>query len=101
MPIYEFQCQKCGKVFEELITDSKERVVCTNCQSKRIKKLVSAFSSPNIIVSALTIPEAGYSEASKFNEKLRKGELENPVKERNRLVKEFRVNSPLFKKGKK
>lgn len=44
MPLYNYECQQCGKRFEELVAyDKREAVVCPNCQGKT-KVLVSAFA---------------------------------------------------------
>ncbi|KKR06953.1 MAG: FmdB family regulatory protein [Candidatus Peregrinibacteria bacterium GW2011_GWC2_39_14] len=43
MPIFEFQCQKCLTVFEELVLSGrKPDLACTKCKSKDIKRLMSA-----------------------------------------------------------
>ena len=45
MPIYEFQCSRCGKEFEKLVFASEnETPECPDCKSKDTKKLVSVFS---------------------------------------------------------
>lgn len=46
MPIYEFKCKNCGKIFEELIKNLAVagEVSCIYCQSKNVKKIVSKFS---------------------------------------------------------
>lgn len=49
MPIYEFSCQKCKKDFEEICTfeeaeNNYKKVVCPECNSKKIKKKVSSCS---------------------------------------------------------
>jgi len=43
MPIYEFQCQKCGYKFEQLVL-GHEKPRCPKCQSLRLKKFFSAPS---------------------------------------------------------
>jgi len=56
MPIFEFQCEDCGEVFEELILGSNDdKVVCKKCKSPNVKKLISqvAFKSGNKFVSSL------------------------------------------------
>ena len=47
MPIYEYQCKKCGHRFEELVLGSagEKRVSCPNCAAKRTERLMSAFST--------------------------------------------------------
>ncbi|HOO14934.1 MAG TPA: zinc ribbon domain-containing protein [Candidatus Marinimicrobia bacterium] len=45
MPIYEFECQNCGRVFEELVFSknfSENGITCPHCGFKQAKKLISA-----------------------------------------------------------
>lgn len=43
MPIFEYKCNMCQKEFEILTVSSKqEEVVCTNCGSTEVQKLLSA-----------------------------------------------------------
>jgi putative FmdB family regulatory protein len=46
MPIYEFECEECGKRFEELVTSEAGAVACPNCGSRRTKRLMSSVSPP-------------------------------------------------------
>ncbi|UCE20352.1 MAG: zinc ribbon domain-containing protein [Gemmatimonadota bacterium] len=45
MPIFEFECKRCGKQFEELILSQADEkaLMCPKCSSKGITKLFSAF----------------------------------------------------------
>ena len=48
MPLYEFQCRKCGHQFEELLTLaelSTGRVKCPACSSQSIEREFSAFAT--------------------------------------------------------
>lgn len=46
MPLFEFVCSDCGKVFEELVRFSAvHEVTCPQCQSGIVKKKVSSFAS--------------------------------------------------------
>jgi putative FmdB family regulatory protein len=47
MPIYEFVCQECQQVFEELVRSASaiDEVICPGCQSERVSKKLSTFSS--------------------------------------------------------
>lgn len=43
MPIYEYQCGKCGKTFEAIVKRGEEdAVICPACGSKNPRKLMSA-----------------------------------------------------------
>jgi len=40
MPIFEFQREDCGEVFEELILgNDSDKVICKKCKSSNVKKL--------------------------------------------------------------
>jgi putative FmdB family regulatory protein len=42
MPIYEYQCQRCGHVFEHLVLSSSVAAKCPACDSPQLDRLVSA-----------------------------------------------------------
>jgi putative FmdB family regulatory protein len=45
MPIYEYQCKKCEKIFSVLVMSaSAGEPECPSCGSREIKKMMSAFS---------------------------------------------------------
>ncbi|MEW6114501.1 MAG: zinc ribbon domain-containing protein [Thermodesulfobacteriota bacterium] len=49
MPIFEFECCRCGKEFERLVFASEEgSVACPECGSKETKKVVSVFSCSGV-----------------------------------------------------
>ena len=46
MPIFEYACLDCGQTFEILLSSSSDSIpICSNCNSKNLKKLISAHSS--------------------------------------------------------
>ncbi|MEK7407910.1 MAG: zinc ribbon domain-containing protein [Acidobacteriota bacterium] len=47
MPLYEYRCSTCGQVFELLrrFSDADRDLVCPQCQSEEIERLLSAFAS--------------------------------------------------------
>jgi putative FmdB family regulatory protein len=45
MPIYEFQCEECGTVFEELVA-AGATAPCPECGSERTRRLMSTVSPP-------------------------------------------------------
>ena len=45
MPIYEYECLKCNKIFEELQSFSdKDITKCPHCKKAKVKKLISLSS---------------------------------------------------------
>ncbi|MFZ0451282.1 MAG: zinc ribbon domain-containing protein [Desulfatiglandaceae bacterium] len=47
MPIYEYQCRKCGNIFEKLCfaSDDEKEIGCPTCDEKDVERLLSCFSS--------------------------------------------------------
>lgn len=42
MPIFEYQCEKCGHVFEELVMATKKKqIACPRCHHAKVSKLIS------------------------------------------------------------
>jgi len=44
MPIFEYQCRDCGSKFEKISSSSKTGVLCKNCSSPQVEKLLSVFA---------------------------------------------------------
>jgi len=45
MPIYEYRCNRCGKVQEFLIIrNSEQKIVCPNCGSSDMERVLSVTS---------------------------------------------------------
>lgn len=38
MPLFNYECENCGKKFEEFVMSSSEKVSCPNCKSEKVKK---------------------------------------------------------------
>lgn len=55
MPIFEYRCAQCGGVCELLVRGG-ELPVCPQCQSKELKKLMSAAA---VQASSSQLPIAG------------------------------------------
>lgn len=47
MPLYEYRCEDCGRTFEKIrrIADTDRAMKCPHCESKAIKRLLSAFTT--------------------------------------------------------
>ena len=45
MPIYEYECLKCGQRFElrRQMTDSDSNIMCPKCGTKKPRRVISAF----------------------------------------------------------
>lgn len=41
MPIYEYECERCQKVFETLVLSPSERVTCPHCGGEDLKRVMS------------------------------------------------------------
>jgi putative FmdB family regulatory protein len=48
MPLYEYRCSGCGQKFEQLrrMSDADSGLVCPQCQSEQVERLISAFARP-------------------------------------------------------
>jgi len=40
MPMFEYECTDCGRLFEAFVTSSR-KAVCPSCKGERLEKLVS------------------------------------------------------------
>lgn len=47
MPIYEYQCRRCGEVFEKIqkVNEKADSLQCPYCGEKKPEKILSSFSS--------------------------------------------------------
>ena len=47
MPIYEYRCKECGKVFSKLqrMGATAEGIICPACGSSDVERMVSSFAS--------------------------------------------------------
>jgi len=44
MPVYEFECEECGKRFEELTPSGTHGLACPQCGAERTRRLLSPVS---------------------------------------------------------
>jgi putative FmdB family regulatory protein len=50
MPIYEYACKECGKVFEKFVLSrSAEPPKCPDCDSKLLERLYSTFATSTTV----------------------------------------------------
>ncbi|MEW6003502.1 MAG: zinc ribbon domain-containing protein [Nitrospirota bacterium] len=63
MPIYEYRCRKCGKLFEKLqkVNEGGDSLACPYCGETRPEKVFSSFSSSKGSESSSSCGPAGSS----------------------------------------
>ena len=44
MPIFEYQCRKCGEKFEQIVLREGVEVKCPKCGASRTERLLSGFA---------------------------------------------------------
>ena len=59
MPIYEYRCEKCGQVNEFLILGRQQPLLCKECGSKDLTKLLSAHNTVIALSHGRTEPGSG------------------------------------------
>lgn len=47
MPIYGYECNKCGEKFEKLVRSTEPAPACPACESADLTKQLSLIASPN------------------------------------------------------
>jgi putative FmdB family regulatory protein len=63
MPLYEYQCNNCGKNFEKMMRFSEANLlpVCPACQSQDTRKKISAVASFNASLGNNNLSSSGGS----------------------------------------
>jgi putative FmdB family regulatory protein len=64
MPLYEYLCKECSTVFEILVRNKKERILCPKCGSASTSKLFSTFAYRGSTASADGAPQGAGSGCS-------------------------------------
>ncbi len=65
MPIYEFECQNCGKPFETLVMGfSIDNIKCPECNSEDVKKKISSFAVKGNSITSSSFNAASCSTGS-------------------------------------
>jgi putative FmdB family regulatory protein len=71
MPIYEYKCQDCAKVFEEIVPiDSKKAFPCPACSSAKTVKILSVIGgigkgATDTVSCGAGCPSAGMCQSAK------------------------------------
>jgi putative FmdB family regulatory protein len=58
MPLYEYQCNGCGKEFEKMVrfSEASQNSVCPSCQSQDTTKKISSFASLGNLLKGTKAP---------------------------------------------
>ena len=67
MPIFEYECGKCGQQFEFLVLPTSDAPKCPQCSSKKLTQMISLFA-----VSSESTRETSLKSARKRNKKIGK-----------------------------
>lgn len=59
MPIFEYKCSNCDTKFEELVSSSTATVICPQCKSDAVEKLLSTFAASSSSQSSGGAPSCG------------------------------------------
>jgi putative FmdB family regulatory protein len=58
MPLYEYQCNDCGKDFEKMVrfSEANQNQPCPSCQGQDTKKKISSFASLGGSLGGTSVP---------------------------------------------
>lgn len=59
MPMFDFRCEACGHIFEELVSSSSQTPECPKCQSSKVARLLSRFSVRTGTSGGGSVPPVG------------------------------------------
>ena len=61
MPLYEYECDKCGGKFElrRAITDCEDDIKCPECEDEYLRKVFSAFGISSSGKGCVPAPSGG------------------------------------------
>jgi putative FmdB family regulatory protein len=47
MPVFEYQCERCGHAFDALVRNDADRrnVACPKCDAKKVERRLSVFAA--------------------------------------------------------
>jgi putative FmdB family regulatory protein len=62
MPMYEYDCLKCGERFEVLVRGAQTPIACTACGHDQVERVVSSFA-----VNSEALRQANVNSARKRN----------------------------------
>ena len=72
MPVYEFECSKCGTRFEELVK-AEQAAPCPRCGSAEVERRYSQIGEPRVPVGLFGKAAAESNARRKEREARRKG----------------------------
>ncbi|HEV7846630.1 MAG TPA: zinc ribbon domain-containing protein [Thermoleophilaceae bacterium] len=83
MPIYEFECEKCGARFEELVK-AGAKAPCPQCKSLEVQRRFSQIGEPRVPVGLFGSAAAKSNSERKAREERRQQKFAEDRKRRGR-----------------
>jgi putative FmdB family regulatory protein len=83
MPIYEFECAKCGARFEELVS-AGAKAPCPQCKSSEVERRYSPIGEPRVPVGLFGKAAAESNSKRKAREEQRREKFAADRKKRGR-----------------
>jgi putative FmdB family regulatory protein len=69
MPIYEYECRRCGHQFEYLVLSSTPAAACPACKKRDLKQLISLCATSSEATREANLSAAHKTSAAKRKEK--------------------------------
>jgi putative FmdB family regulatory protein len=69
MPIFEYQCAKCGHQFEYLVLPTSPAATCPKCKSRKLSQQISLFAVNSDSTHALAMKAAKKRDKKQAEEK--------------------------------
>ncbi len=58
MPLYEYHCANCDATVEILVRNQSDPIMCPECQSQQLEKLMSVTAAPSMDGARKSLPVA-------------------------------------------
>ncbi|HOO17867.1 MAG: zinc ribbon domain-containing protein [Phycisphaerae bacterium] len=61
MPIYEYTCSGCGRLFEQLVQSREQEaeLACPHCGSRKLERQLSVPAAPRVAAGSTPPPPCG------------------------------------------
>lgn len=59
MPLYEYECKRCGSQFEQLVFNRDTKIICKACGGQHVMRRLSTFAISSGVTRAGSTVEPG------------------------------------------